>query len=177
MNILIFQVHLEINPNQYEDDEKKFEALKDSDPARLEILKDLLSNHLELDCTNSESLSYTPGYFLGRHEVISNKEFSTRLLFHYCIICYNLIKNSFQMKIKLLNECDSIKHNSVNDEKLTIKFYGKDECLEQPSASLLPVYIHSCPSNFSTVNYFEVSSRKCLSLISFFLSTYGSKQM
>lgn len=68
----MFQVHLEINPSQYEDDENKFEALKESDPARLEILRDLLCNHLELDCTSVDNLSYTPGYFLGRHEVRVN---------------------------------------------------------------------------------------------------------
>lgn len=66
------QVHLEINPNQFEDDENKFEALKGSDQARMEILKDILVNHLEMDCSTQMEIDYTPGYFLGRHDVSFN---------------------------------------------------------------------------------------------------------
>lgn len=62
------------------------------------------------------------------------------------------------MKLNLLNGCESIKNNVISNEKLTIKFCGKDEKHEAASASFLPIYIHSCPSNFSTVNYFEVST-------------------
>lgn len=77
------QVHLEINPNQYEDDERKFEALKESDKARLEILKDILENRLDVDCTSSAiDVKYEAGYFLGRHDVL------------ICVffVCFYLIK-------------------------------------------------------------------------------------
>lgn len=63
------QVHLEINPNQYEEDENKFAALKESDQARLEIFKDILTKHLDIDCGSYTALPYTPAYFLGRHDV------------------------------------------------------------------------------------------------------------
>lgn len=61
------------------------------------------------------------------------------------------------MKLKLLNGCELIKSNMISNEKLTLKFCGKDEKHETASVLFLPIYIHSCPSNFSTVNYFEVS--------------------
>lgn len=68
--VVFSQVHLEVDPTQYEDEESKFVALKESNTARLEIIQDLLSMHLGLECTTSQKLpSYTPGYFLGRHEV------------------------------------------------------------------------------------------------------------
>lgn len=35
----------------------------------MEILKDILSNHLDVDCTLTTDIVYTPGYFLGRHDV------------------------------------------------------------------------------------------------------------
>lgn len=38
---------------------------------RVSLLADLLSNYLSLECTSSQdTVKYTPGYFLGRHEVI-----------------------------------------------------------------------------------------------------------
>lgn len=74
------------------------------------------------------------------------------------------------MKMELLKECESLKNNTINGEKLSIRFYGKDENTEPASASFLPVYIHSCPSNFSTVNYFEVSM-----LIQFFQNFKSGK--
>jgi hypothetical protein len=68
--VVFSQVHLEVDPTQYEDEESKFAALKESNSARLEIIQDLLSTHLGLQCTASQKLpTYTPGYFLGRHEV------------------------------------------------------------------------------------------------------------
>nr|XP_023018683.1 uncharacterized protein LOC111507580 isoform X1 [Leptinotarsa decemlineata] len=122
------QVHLEIDPNEYEDDEKKFEALKDSDQARLEILGDILSNHLDIDCRNRVcDIVYAPAYFLGRHD----------------------------MKLKLLDECDSIKEKRMECDKVSVKFCGKDEDPGSASSSFMPILIHSCPSNFSTVSYFE----------------------
>lgn len=60
------------------------------------------------------------------------------------------------MKMKLLNECPSIKSNILEDTKITVKFCGKDENPDKPSSGFLPVYIYSCPTNFSTVTYFEV---------------------
>jgi hypothetical protein len=68
--VVFSQVHLEVDPTQYEDEESKFAALKESNTARLEIIQDLLSTHLGLECASNQNLpSYTPGYFLGRHEV------------------------------------------------------------------------------------------------------------
>ena len=68
--VVFSQVHLEVDPMQYEDEESKFAALKESNTARLEIIQDLLSTHLGLECSSSQNMpSYTPGYFLGRHEV------------------------------------------------------------------------------------------------------------
>jgi hypothetical protein len=68
--VVFSQVHLEVDPTQYEDEESKFAALKESNTARLEIIQDLLSTHLGLECASDQNLpTYTTGYFLGRHEV------------------------------------------------------------------------------------------------------------
>lgn len=48
--------------------------MKDSNQARLEILKDILSKHLDMDCNNDlQDVTYTPAYFLGRHDVSYSK--------------------------------------------------------------------------------------------------------
>lgn len=64
------QVHLEIDPEEFEDDEEKFKALQKSNGARLEILKDILSKHFHLKCDeNTDKVQFGPGYFLGRYDV------------------------------------------------------------------------------------------------------------
>lgn len=62
-------MHLEIDPTQYQDDENKYAALTESNQARLEILKHILSQHLSMDCTSILCFKYGPGYFLGMHNV------------------------------------------------------------------------------------------------------------
>lgn len=55
---------------QYENDEDKMQTLKKSNPARLEILTDILSSHLGLHCSPKiQDFKYTTAYFLGTHEV------------------------------------------------------------------------------------------------------------
>ncbi|KAJ8916594.1 hypothetical protein NQ315_000238 [Exocentrus adspersus] len=143
------QVHLEIDPNEYEDDENKFAALKDSDQARMEILRDILSNHLEMDCATADDVAYTPAYFLGRHD----------------------------LKLNLLSGCDDIKDNTLIGDKVTVKFCGKDEAAETPTSSLLPVFIHSCPSNFSTVKYFEALETERIGRLVIYCDVLASSQL
>ncbi|XP_076254606.1 holocarboxylase synthetase-like protein isoform X2 [Rhynchophorus ferrugineus] len=127
------QVHLEINPNEFVDDENKFTALKDSNEARIDILRDILCKQLELDCHNEyEVPKYTPGYFLGRHD----------------------LKNA------MLNETHCIKDNKMKANEMTIVFCGKDDQYEEPTNNYLPILIHSCPQNFNTVSYFETLNTK-----------------
>lgn len=45
----------------------------------------------------------------------------------------------------------------IKTKKLEIQFCGRTTKGIPASASLLPVMIHQCPENFSTVEYFEVS--------------------
>lgn len=70
---LSLQVHLEVDPNLYENDDSKYSALKTSDNARLEILSDLLSTQLGLEVCNintSKANLFPSAYFLGCYEVI-----------------------------------------------------------------------------------------------------------
>lgn len=70
--VVFSQIHLEVDPTQYEYEEDKFKALKESNAARLEIISDLLSTHLEMETishTAKTDVIYTPAYFLGRYEV------------------------------------------------------------------------------------------------------------
>lgn len=41
---------------------------------------------------------------------------------------------------------------------LSIKFCGKNEEPENAKENFLPIMVHSCPDDFSTVDYFDVSS-------------------
>ena len=67
--VVFSQVHLEVDPTQYEEEESKFVALQESDSARLEIIRDLLSSQLGLECSTGQAApQYSPAYFLGRHE-------------------------------------------------------------------------------------------------------------
>lgn len=65
------QIHLEADPSQYEFEESKFAALKQSNVTRLEIFSDLLSTHLDIEVNAKPSIppTYSSGFFLGRHEV------------------------------------------------------------------------------------------------------------
>lgn len=69
--VVFSQIHLEIDPMQYEYEGDKFDVLKKNNVARLEIISDLLSTHLGLDINPSRNqiVRYTPGYFLGKFEV------------------------------------------------------------------------------------------------------------
>jgi biotin--protein ligase len=46
--------------------------------------------------------------------------------------------------------------------KLDIHFYTNSVVTISASASFLPVMVHMCPANFSTVKYFEVNSSSCI---------------
>lgn len=123
---------MESDPNQYEDDESKFVVLKNSNQARLEILSDLLSNHLNIsisfDLHNTQK--YSLGYLLGRHD--HTKDFLTELT----------------PKMKTLN--------SVRSDKMALQFYSKGQKPAAASKDFLPILINYCPEDFNTVTYFEV---------------------
>lgn len=79
---------------------------------------------------NEALISYTNGFFLGRHE----------------------------LKFELLNELKSkmLKENTIENGTVTVRFYGKNEQPNIPTINFLPILIHSCPDDFSTVDYFDV---------------------
>ncbi|XP_034936138.1 biotin--protein ligase [Chelonus insularis] len=125
------QIHLEADPSQYELEEAKFNALKESNSARLEILSDLLGTHLKLDVKPEPLMEtvYTPGFFLGRHE----------------------------LKLNMLDRLKSkMKSNNIfKTSKIELQFCNNDTKLMKASKSLLPILLYQCPENFSTVEYFE----------------------
>ncbi|XP_077264687.1 holocarboxylase synthetase-like protein [Temnothorax americanus] len=130
--VVFSQIHLEIDPMQYVYEGDKFDVLKKSNVARLEIISDLLSTHLGLDVncdTSQRSVRYTAGYFLGK----------------------------FEMKLKMLEKLkDKMSGNNVlKMSGMEIQFCANNENVQSPSANFLPVMMHMCPPNFSTVDYFE----------------------
>nr|CAD7202941.1 unnamed protein product [Timema douglasi] len=129
--VVFSQVHLEVDPGQYESEETKFQALQKSDKARLEILQDLLSSHLGLSVAENQGPlpAYTPGYFLGRHE----------------------LKLDFLSALQPRLKADNILKLNL----LSLQFCGKGVEPAKPTASLMPVFLHACPQRFSTVEYFE----------------------
>ncbi|XP_065355202.1 biotin--protein ligase isoform X2 [Calliphora vicina] len=131
------QVHLEINPSEFEADESKFSILKQNDKIRHEIFADLLKNHLTLSVQGNKStangsepkLVFKNAYFLGRHEA------------------------KFELLEKLKSSVNG--DNVLTTPKLAMKFCGPDDKLPKVNSNILPILIHSCPEDFSTVDYFE----------------------
>ncbi|KRG01256.1 biotin--protein ligase isoform X2 [Drosophila mojavensis] len=131
------QVHLETNPNEFEFDEVKFAILKQSERIRIEIFTDLLRKYLEVQVRGTDSegaasaaVVFKHAYFLGRHE------------------------SKFELLEKLRPRCSS-NDNVIIMPKLSIKFCGKDDKPPAANANVLPILIHSCPDDFSTVDYFD----------------------
>lgn len=66
------QIHLEVDPSLYENDDQKYQILMKNDGLRHEIFGDVLNSHLGLMVGGTKddgSSAYTRGYFLGRHDV------------------------------------------------------------------------------------------------------------
>ncbi|XP_039288576.1 biotin--protein ligase isoform X2 [Nilaparvata lugens] len=135
--IIFSQVHLEVDPMQYENDESKHKALRSSDKARVEILIDLLSTHLGLKCgKQGPDPKYTPAYFLGTHE----------------------LKLEFMESLKGSMD-DS---NTLKLTEIMVKFCGKGVSPPEASSTFMPVMMYACPDSFSTVIYFENLNTKKL---------------
>ncbi|KAJ8682026.1 hypothetical protein QAD02_017818 [Eretmocerus hayati] len=126
------QIHLEADPTQYEFEESKFAALRQSNATRLEIFADLLGTHLNVlvnsDPKPSAKTTYSPGFFLGRHE----------------------------LKLEMLeNLKDTMLPNDVlKTPKLEVQFC-KSTDVKPATPSFLPILVNHCPEKFSTVEYFE----------------------
>ncbi|XP_063233773.1 biotin--protein ligase isoform X2 [Bacillus rossius redtenbacheri] len=124
------QVHLEVDPGQYEGEGDQLQALRESDRARLEILQDLLSSQLGLKCADLSAPppEFTPAFFLGRHELKLEFLAATR---------------------------GRMRGDTLKLPRLGLQFCEKGAEPSRASASHLPVLVHACPDRFSTVEYFE----------------------
>lgn len=60
-----------------------------------------------------------------------------------------------QLKLELLHNSDNVVENKLELDKYLVSFCGKGVDPELAAHNKLPVLVHSCPSNFSTVPYFE----------------------
>lgn len=137
---MALQVHLEADPASYEHDDSKYPVLRQSNTARMEIFGDLLSSHLDivvrpLDARTlqpgADVVQYTRGYFLG----------------------------DYMVKFELLErlQADMAEPKTLKLPQMTVRFCGHREEPPTASATMLPILINSCPEDFSTVDYFEVS--------------------
>lgn len=155
-------MHLEADPNLYEDDEVKFVVLKESNQARLDILANLLIT-LGIDANISMNGNiepeYTCAFFLGRHEV--SYYYYHIIIRSICSMIQNIqfaLQEKFEVLSGLAQQFGTYK--SVKSGKLTMQFIGKnEEPTEKPSQTTLPILIHACPDDFSTVNYYDVIAR------------------
>ncbi|XP_034662884.1 biotin--protein ligase isoform X4 [Drosophila subobscura] len=134
------QIHLETNPSEFEADEAKYSILKQYERTRLEIFADLLSKYLDVQVVKADEgvgagqsqpgVVYKHAYFLGRHE------------------------SKFELLDKLRLRCSG-PDNVIATPNLTMKFCGKDDKPPTANNNVLPILIHSCPDDFSTVDYFD----------------------
>lgn len=71
------------------------------------------------------------------------------------------------MKFELLEKLKPqfIYPNTLKTNTLIVKFYGKNETPKAKLDNTLPILLHSCPEDFSTIAYFEVSMRLFNSLL------------
>ncbi|XP_026841085.1 biotin--protein ligase isoform X4 [Drosophila persimilis] len=131
------QIHLETSPSEFESDEIKYSILKQYECTRLEIFADLLSKYLDVQVVKADGVGlsqagvvYQQAYFLGRHE------------------------SKFELLDKLRLRCSG-PDNVIATPNLTMKFCGKDDKPPVANNNVLPILIHSCPDDFSTVDYFD----------------------
>ncbi|XP_017082197.2 biotin--protein ligase isoform X2 [Drosophila eugracilis] len=131
------QVHLEMSPSEFESDEMKYSILRENEHTRLEIFADLLGKYLDVQVHCGDSVDqphpgvvYQHAYFLGRHEA------------------------KFELLEKLRLRCSG-SDNVIATPKLTMKFCSRDDKPPVANNNVLPILIHSCPEDFSTVEYFD----------------------
>ncbi|CRK91616.1 CLUMA_CG005270, isoform A [Clunio marinus] len=129
--IIFSQIHLEVDPSLYENDEQKYKVLMSNDGLRHEIFGDVLSSHLDLkvNLNDENTPTFTKGYFLGRHEL------------------------KFEVVEALKEKMET--PNTLKLDGLTVKFCGKGEDPPTPDAHCLPIMMHTCPDDFSTLDYFD----------------------
>ncbi|XP_037036293.1 biotin--protein ligase [Bradysia coprophila] len=132
------QVHLEANPNSYEQDEAKYGVLMQYEQARIEILTDLLTTHLKIKVqelpkkAKIQSEAYANGYFLGDHKV------------------KYLLLDGLRTKMT--------EPNVIQTSKLKLTFCPRGTEPPKATAQLLPILVDACPEKFSTVDYFMTLS-------------------
>lgn len=52
---------------------------------------------------------------------------------------------------------DKMEPNDIfKTNKIKLQFCNNTNKLVPPSSSILPIMLHTCPDNFSTIEYFEV---------------------
>jgi hypothetical protein len=59
--------------------------------------------------------------------------------------------------MNMMSDCESVANNQLTCDKISVVFCGHNVDPGAATSIRLPVLIHSCPSNFSTLDYFEVS--------------------
>ncbi|XP_029679333.1 biotin--protein ligase [Formica exsecta] len=139
--IVFSQIHLEADPAEYEDKEDLFEALKESNAVRLEIISDLLSTHLEMEINRGTEVPivYTPAYLVSQTE---------------------------NLKTELLENLEDLQteNNTLQMSDLKIQFYTSEEIPETASEDFLPIIMNNKvhPINFSPVHYYEMLQTKKL---------------
>lgn len=157
------QIHLEIDPSLYENDDQKYQVLMKNDDLRHEIFGDVLSSHLGLAVSPKKeegSATFTRGFFLGRHDV---------RIFFFLIEAFLIILHH-QLKFNVLEQLKAKMEtpNTLKLDGLTVKFCGKNDDPPKPDAHCLPIMVNTCPDDFSTLDYFDVSfNHRSFGFISF----------
>lgn len=164
------QVHLETSPSEFEFDETKFAILKQNESTRLEIFSDLLHKYLCVQVRGTEEASTTAGvvfkhaYFLGRHEVSIYRDAALLETVPKLFTSYiRFLQSKFELLEKLRPRCSGT-DDVIVTPKLTLKFCGKDDKMPAANTNVLPILIHSCPDDFSTVDYFDVGGNLCVTM-------------
>lgn len=164
---------METNPSEFETDETKYSILKQNESTRLEIFADLLRKYLDVQVQGGDGqpqpgVVYQQAYFLGRHEVMVMASSVEHFNDHILVFTF---QSKFELLEKLRLRCSG-PDNVIATPKLTIKFCGKDDKPPVANNNVLPILIHSCPEDFSTVDYFDVGcaaiSVNCLLIFNYF---------
>lgn len=70
------------------------------------------------------------------------------------------ISYNSQLKFEVLEQLkDKIDQNkTLKLDSLSITFCGKGDDVPRATENVLPIMMHACPEDFSTLQYFDVSS-------------------
>lgn len=147
------QVHLEADPSQFEGDEGRYDALKNSNSQRLEILSDLLCTYLNVEVRKDFSgpeLEYTAGYLLA--DELGRKE-------------------RFLKEIQAKLDASGCLSSSAMNLTWT---HGNQKIIPKATERFLPISVDHDPVGFDRQKYFQALTTTSIGRLAIYVPIVSS---